>query len=723
MSPAPEGSGAAISPAPEGNGAAISPAPEGDAAAISPALDGDAAAISPALDGLRAPASATPSRDRTLLGRAQALDPRLLAGLALVAACALGLTLGLLAGVVGVRAVPAVLRTAAVAIAFFALCGYGAARVLVRGEITVHRPLLVLPLGAAVSSLALAVLGVLHVPLKVSLAIVIAGALAASVRVHRTRRGTERTQPAGRTERTAIVRVLLPLALAGMVGLISLLPIFRAGYATIPGQNGDAILAVGTATLLQHAPPTATRTDLPINHVPFEWRSKYPIYYALAAIATLAGQDPIQAFATLSALMLALTALGFFLFARYMLRAPPWAALLALLIVPLDRIVMYVTIHPYYNELWGQFALPFMLLAGWRYLHAPGRASATLFALFGLLALLAYPLVIPFPAIFLVVYGWGVRRRARAAGQPVGWVSQLRLPRPRARPWMWIPVAVIGIPVFAVLIRGFLEKTTGALGVIFPWTSLAGWHGSALPYLPWPRFIGMPESAWAGVALILVCVLAWRGLTRVPDQVRRPLAAMVVVTALIGVYFRVRYGGELFFFKDLAFLGPFVLMLALVELCALAIEATAHRAVLGLSGLALALALVPASAAREIDQTYEQATSSVLGLRAWNRALPRSSSVRNDVRPGGYQLWVTYMFKDHPLSALDPLGGFFPHPAYGRKADYVIASTDEPRPPDATGPSLRHNAQFVLWRMNPSVPGPDVSSRYLRDDGASLSIK
>ncbi|MGI8411730.1 MAG: hypothetical protein ACR2LV_03285 [Solirubrobacteraceae bacterium] len=674
-------------------------------------------------DGLGAPPNAVARRHGALRARMQALDPRLLAGLALLGACALGLTLALLAGVIGVSAVPAVLRTAAVAIAFFTLCGYAAARVLIRDELTIHRALLVMPIGAAVSSLALTVLGLLHVPLKVSLTVVIAAALIATLWIRRARPTAPRVESASPAERTVIVRVLLPLLLAGMVGLISLLPIFRAGYATVPGQNGDAILAVGTATLLQHAAPTATRPDQPINHVPFEWRSKYPIYYALAGISTLAGQDPIQTFATISALILALTAIGFFLFARYLMRAPPWVALLVALIVPLDRIVMYVAIHPYYNELWGQFTLPFMLLTGWRYLSAPSRRSAALFALFGVLCLLAYPLVIPFPAIFLAVYGWRLRRRSRATGQPLGWISSLRLPRPRARPWMWLPVVVIGVPFVLVLARGFLEKTSGALKVIFPWGSLAGWHGTALGFLPWPRFVGMPEGAWAGLALILVCVLAWRAFSRVPESVRRPLMAMVVVTALIGIYFRVRFGGELFFFKDLAFLGPYVLLLALVELCALAAATAARRAALGCTGLVLALALVPASAAHEIGQTYEQANLSILGLRQWDRALPHGSSVRIDVLAGGYQLWVTYMFKDHPLSALDPLGGFFPHPPYGRKAQYVIASTDEPRPADATGPSLLRNAQFVLWRMTPSVPGPDSSSRYLIDDGASLTIK
>ncbi len=664
------------------------------------------------------------------------MDPRLLAGLALLGACALGLALALSADVIGIRVVPTVLRTAAVGIAFFALCGYAAARLLVHGALGAHRALLVMPLGAAVSSLSLTVLGLLHVPLEVSLAIVIVAAAGAALTPFALRRSPRARPPeraeaeaacaepaAERPERGLLVRTALPLLLAGMVGLISLLPIFRSGFATVPGENGDAILAVGTAVLLEHAPPGATRTDLPINHVPLQWRSKYPIYYALAGISMLAGQDPIQAFATVSALMLALTALGFFLFARYLLRAPPWVALLALLVVPLDRVVMYVTIHPYYNELWGQFALPFMLLSGWRYLNAPDRRSAALFAAFLVLGLLAYPLMIPFPAIFLVVGAWVVARRRRAAGERTHWISALRLPRPRARPWLlWIPVVAVAVPVLLVLGRGFLEKTTEGLAVVAPWESLAGWHGNALPYLPWPRFVGMPEASWAVFTVIVLGWLAWLGCWRAPVSVRRPLAAMVLVTALIGVYFRVRFGGELFFFKDVAFLGPYVLLLALAGLGALAAAVRRSRALLGLGGLAAALVLVPVSAAHEIDTTFVQANLSILGLRNWDHELPRGTSVRIDVPASGYQLWVTYMFVDHPLSALDPLTGFFPHPPTGYKADYVIANTNQPRPTAAIGQPLMQNAQFVLWRMNPEVPGPDVSSRHLIETITSAPI-
>ena len=614
------------------------------------------------------------------------------------------------------RVVPAVVRTGAAACALFAICGYAPACALVRGTLAPYRPLLVLPLGAAVSSLVLTVLGLFHVPLKVALLLVICLALVSDLRYAlRQRREPARRDPEAASARAA-ARVALPLALAVLVALIALIPMFRTGFATVIGQNGDAVLVVGSAEVIEHAPPTASRLDLPINRIPLLWRSKYPIYFALAATATIANEDPIKAFATLSALMLALTALGFFALARYVLRAPPWLAALAMFLLPLDRIVMYVTIHPYYNELWGQFTLPFILLTGWHYLVSPGRRSAALFAVFVVLGLLAYPLMLPFPLFFLLGGFWIRWRRLRAAGARPGWISELRLPRPRARPLLWIPVGVIAIPVALVLIRGFLEKTLSAFAVLAPWTSLANWHGNSLGFLPWPHFVGMPGTNWLNVvAFALVCVLALFALTRIEGDARWAAAAMVLATGLIALYFRLRAEAELFFFKDMAFLGPYLLLLALIGLGSLARAKRGYLAALGLAGIAAALVLVPISAAREIDGTYEFATRWVLQLSSWDRALPPHTSVRIDVPPNGIQLWTMYMFKDHPLSSTKPLGGFFPYPTLSRKADYVIAERNQPRPTDASGTPLLSNGQFELWRMNPAVPGPDLSSRHLID--------
>src|SRR5206468_12886884 len=90
--------------------------------------------------------------DRALAGFARAWR----AGPALVA-------LGLAgeAGVAGPAALPAIVRTGAVTIALFAVCGYGPARLLLPANLRLG--LYVLPIGAACSTLTLTVLGLFHV--------------------------------------------------------------------------------------------------------------------------------------------------------------------------------------------------------------------------------------------------------------------------------------------------------------------------------------------------------------------------------------------------------------------------------------------------------------------------------------------------------------------------------------------------------------------------------
>ena len=478
-------------------------------------------------------------------------------------ASAIALVLALEAGVVGVAAVPAVLRTAAVALALFTLCGLAPALVLVRGRLAESVPLFVLPLGAAVSSLGLTLLGLAHLPLTVGLVVVCAGSLLALLLV--LHRSSQSLGSALAAARTSVVASAAPLLIAAIVGLISLLPVFRSGFATVPGQNPDAALVVGSAVLLEHSPPTATRPDLPVNHVPLVWRSKYPIYYALAGVSALAGQDPIAAFPTLCAIVLALAAVGFFLVARHMLRAPPWISLAALFLVGIDRIVVYVTVQPFYNELWATFTLPFILLTGWRYLTEPGRATAAAFACSRRLACSSTHCFCRSRCCSSAV-AWLAHRRERAAGRPTGWISSLSLPRVRSRAWSWVLGVPLTLLLAAVLVRGVIEKLVTAGIALAPGGDLINWRGG-VPYFPFGRFVGVPGSGAASYAAVcLICGLALLALRAAPGDVRRPLGWMVIITAIAGIYFRLRRYGELFDFRDLAFLGPIVLTLAVVQL-------------------------------------------------------------------------------------------------------------------------------------------------------------
>ena len=73
---------------------------------------------------------------------------------------------------------------------------------------------------------------------------------------------------------------------------------------------------------LKHAYPTGINVSQPINQMPPTWQSKYPIYYAFAAVSSLSGLATWQVLATLAAAMLGLAAAGFFLVARDVFRRP-----------------------------------------------------------------------------------------------------------------------------------------------------------------------------------------------------------------------------------------------------------------------------------------------------------------------------------------------------------------------------------------------------------------
>jgi hypothetical protein len=97
--------------------------------------------------------------------------------------------------------------------------------------------------------------------------------------------------------------------------------------------------------------------------------------------------------------------------------------------------------------------------------------------------------------------------------------------------------------------------------------------------------------------------------------------------------------------------------------------------------------------------------------------------VRIDMIPSTYQLWTYHFFSRHRLSATTPILVFFPHPPIGRKADFVLVErTDGPPPTDVEGPPIRENPQFALYRLKPSIPGPDVSSQRMFEPITKVSI-
>jgi hypothetical protein len=637
------------------------------------------------------------------------------------AAVAVGLALGIYQRRsigLGPGAIPDVLRVGAAAAALWFACGYAAARVLTPAGLRAHATLLSFPVGAVTSALALTALGVAHVPFDLALGLVLAAGVVGGVAVRRARGPLRQELSPAEAGHPVAQRVLWPLYIGLIVAAISLSPVWRTGKATVVGQNGDAVLAVGSAELLQHAPPTAIRPELPVDRVPLVWRSKYPIFYDLAAVSRLSGRSPVVAFPVVLGGVLAMAAFGFFLLARYPLGAGPAGALLAMALAGLDRMVLNLAFGPFYNQAWALLALPFVLVAAWCFLRAPSRASLILLVLFAALGAFAYPLMLPFPIVFLAVGAWRERERLR------GFVR-----KPSGPAWLWIPGALLGAAVLAVLFVGVFEKVGSGAVALSPWGSLDAWSGSALSFLPFHWFFGLVDPGGAVlVGLLLAGVLAaaaW-GLSRAPRVAAVPLAFTLVAALAAGVYFRHRAQAELFYLREMTLVGPLVLTCAAVGLADLArrLQMPGRRA-LGLAAAAGIAGLIATTAVgdrRAIDRTFDFATRGVVELRTWGERLPAGSSVRIDVEPGGWQLWSAYMLNEHPVNASDPLVGFFPYPPYGRKADYVLAMAIQPRPADAIGPPVFESREFRLWRMNPAVPGPDTSSRRMVDSITTVNI-
>jgi hypothetical protein len=582
---------------------------------------------------------------------------------------------------VGKAAIPPIARVALAAGVLFAVGGCGLTRLLLPSGLRRHEPLWILPVGACAVSLTMTALGFAAVPFKLSLAITLAAGAALGAAVWR-RSGP----PTGFTwQGTA-----WPAYIAVILACVSLVPLFRAGFVTVEGQGQDAHLAVGTAQFLQKHYPTAIAPEEPVDRVPLVWRSKHPIYYTTGAVATLSGLEVYETLSALAAVMLALACLGFYLVARELLRAPPWVALAAMGLVGLDRMVLHTVMHPYFNQTWGFFALPFALVLTWWFVHERTRGGLALLALFLAIGAFAYPLALPIALIPLAVLLWPERttlwRRLYHGRRSLRWM---------------VPVGLI----LLIPIAGVFEKAaTGVKVVIDPTFPLDSWGGDLLGYYPERWFFGADTPAWMAIVAPIGLYGLWRGLRAIPPPLARGLAAVMAFAAVFAFYFRLRDIGWYFHFKVLAFVAPLALVVAAAGLAQVRRQAVAVIAVLVL------LVSARASAVSELGQTFDQLPRHVLALRTIDAALAPGRSIRLDVDPK-QQNWVAYMLHGQPLCSQKPLlGTSYPHVRISRKADFALAP-DDARPADAVGPPVRSLQAFKLYRLRADLPGRENCSQ------------
>lgn len=597
------------------------------------------------------------------------------------------------------------LRGVVMAVILFGVCGDGAAVALGPGTSTSAPrtplawlgPLLALPLGAALSGLALTALGLATVPLSISLWIVLALGVGASAVARARRRGGAGRPRLRAPDPGRLAWAIVPVVLV----IVALAPAWRHGLVTIYGQNPDAHQVAGIAVLFQHVPPTGTDVALPIDTVPPAWRFRYPIFYPLAAAAQLGQMDPITVFPAIAGLLLACLGLGFGAFAVLCLRAPPWSGPLIAVAVALTVSTLHSLWHPYWNQLWGMAMFPWALVFGWRAVLEGGRAIVLL-ALLLLELGLAYPLALPYPILIVGALA-AAHQRWRLAPRLL-----------RSRSWA---VGVLTLVVLAPAVAGAALKLAQGVRQLFS-SGSALWGGDIIHPLALGAFVGTPGGI---VAALLVLVVAGAGLfgVRLPGRATMPglprrsalaLGGSIALLCLLDLRFRLDAHGAYMDFKHLSFLGLLVLTVAGAGLARFT-ERRSVTAIAAAAALALgwAIAALP-QAHREMLASQTQVDPELFAVRRWADALPRGASVRVDVPGSGLQLWAVYMLGSHPVDAPAPLlYTTYAHAVYGLRADYALslryvagaggAVHDAPRPLFAVGPPLHRNDQFALWRI------------------------
>ena len=621
---------------------------------------------------------------------------RVLAWVALVTASISAISLARYTGVVGKGGLADAVRAGAATVVVFGVAGFGPTRLLLPDSLRRFELLWVLPVGAVAVALELALMSYAHVPLGAALAIAFVASAALAAYGWRRNPGL----PGARSTAGGAASwwtLLVPLYIAALITMVALLPMFRSGFATVIGNGSDAHLAVGTAMFLEDHHPGAVAHEEPVDQVPLVWRSKPPIYLAFAAVAKVAGMEPYAVIATLSGVLLALAALGFWLLARELLGAGAWAAAAVMALIGLNRMALFTAMHPYFNQIWGFMAMPFAIVLAW---HVVRRGSLGGWILLGaFLALLgfAYPLALPIPLMSMAVFVLFERRRRG--------LRVVALPRLRSRrDLIWI------VPLLALLlsvpVKGVFEKAGAVLRLLNYGGSLANWGGDLPGFIPERYFLGLADEGVTAIALGLLVIGLGLGMRHASRELRWGLGVVLVFGILAALFFRPRDYGWYFHFKALAFVAPIAIAVAAVGLARLQWAWVSAIALIALVGAART------GAADEIGDTFDQLPKSVLEMRAVDAKLPPGDSLRLDIPADGRMLWAGILLSGQPLCSQKPvLETSYPHVAVSRAADYVLVDDDWRKPFDAVGPPVMTIERYRVFRLKPGLPGGDRCSQ------------
>ena len=269
-----------------------------------------------------------------------------------------------------------------------------------------------------------------------------------------------------------------------LVACVALVPMFRAGFATVPGNGSDAHLAVGTAHFLQDHPPTDVAPEEPVDRVPLVWRSKPPIYYPLAAVATVTGHGDVGGVRAGRRACCSRSRRSGSSCSRATRSARAWPARRS----GMARRRPRPRRAPDRRRTRTSTSCGASSRCRSRCCSRGGRAGATrgavaLLALFLAVGAFAYPLLLPIPLVALAVLLWPERGRLRGA-----------VARPRSLLWIVPLAARAAVPAARRRREGWRRGRAGRRPDA---RRCATWGGDLVAFVPEHQFVALPSTAAA----------------------------------------------------------------------------------------------------------------------------------------------------------------------------------------------------------------------------------
>jgi hypothetical protein len=151
------------------------------------------------------------------------------------------------------------------------------------------------------------------------------------------------------------------------------------------------------------------------------------------------------------------------------------------------------------------------------------------------------------------------RHRRKQAGDHVLGIRDLYRGR-RSLIWLVPLAAALAIPI-----AGAVDKIVQAIRELLPGQPVNGsWRGDVTHYFAWNWFFSLPDSPLGYVLFALIIGLAVMALWHAPRPLAIGLGGLLLFGLAFGVYLRHLQDAYYFEFKLLAFVGPLIVLTAII---------------------------------------------------------------------------------------------------------------------------------------------------------------